>query len=423
MFTNALNVKEYFCIVSENKTLIGKFLSALGFNRVKYSSIGSWNDLSRWRSMLVGHNSAKVQVNELNTQSIPAYWRAIAIISEQIASLPISVYRKDSEGNISEATTHPLYKLLRFRPSPLYDSFVFMETVVRQLLLRGHSYVRPIRDSRGALIELRIIESQPIDIFEVDNVWFYRFATIDKPLRWDEILHFKAYSIDGIQGQNPMAVFDETLGRAISEMKFASSYYGNGARISGVLESEHNLKPGQREIVETAWNKSYSGPDNLGKTAVLGYGFKYKPVGNKFDANDVSARRLTTEDISNITGVHPILLGNLERASFSNVEELNRIFVQFTLRTWCERIEREINTKLFSNREMGKVYVDFNLDGLLRGDTATRAKYYQALYNIRAINPNEVRARENMNGYDGGNAFGMPLASNSKENNNDNRTE
>ena len=123
---------------------------------------------------------------------------------------------------------------------------------------------------------------------------------------------------------------------------------------------------------------------------------------------------MTVEDISNITGV-PLPLLSSGNTPLNSLEVLNRLFVQYTLRAWCKRIESEFNTKLFSFSQTGTTFVRFNLDGLLRGDTKSRADYYTALYNIRAINPNEIRALENMNPYDGGDVFGMPLASNSTD--------
>ena len=113
-------------------------------------------------------------------------------------------------------------------------------------------------------------------------------------------------------------------------------------------------------------------------------------------------------------GVPPFLLANSD-PTFSNSETFNRLFVQYSLRTWCKRIEGEINSKLFRRAEMGRFFVRFNLDSLLRGDTNSRARYYQTMFNVRALSPNDIRALENMNPYEGGEEYGLPLASNTKE--------
>ena len=250
-------------------------------------------------------------------------------------------------------------------------------------------------------------------MFEMEGHWFYRFTNLNETLRFDEVIHLKAFTKDGIKGESTLKLLREVFGLGISQIDFAAGYYGNGAHLSGVLESDHKLTKEQAKVVIDTWNMQHSGPENFGKTGMLQAGFKYKPIsGNMQESQYIESRHLTVEDIANITGVHPILLANLEKATFSNVEELNRIFVQFTLRSWCKRIEAEFNSKLFSNSEQGRYFVRFNLDGLLRGDTKARTDYYKTMRLIGAMNPNEVRALENMNPYEGGNDYDKPLVSN-----------
>ena len=382
------------------------------FKRALYLNVGPLKNPDYWKGLLMGFNKSKVSVTETTAQSIPAYFRAITIIAEQLASLPFSIYEKTANG-VEEAISHPLYNLINFRPSPLYNSFDWREAFSRQLQLRGDSFIRIIRNgATGRVQELRIIEP-PVDMFEMEGQWFYRFTNLNKTLRFDEVIHLKAFTKDGIKGESTLKLLREVFGLGISQIDFAAGYYGNGAHLSGVLESDKSLTKEQAKVVIDTWNMQHSGPENFGKTGMLQAGFKYKPIsGNMQESQYIESRHLTVEDIANITGVHPILLANLEKATFSNVEELNRIFVQFTLRTWCKRIEAEFNSKLFSNSEQGRYFVRFNLDGLLRGDTKARTDYYKTMRLIGAMNPNEVRALENMNPYEGGNDYDKPLVSN-----------
>lgn len=385
------------------------------FKRALYLNVGPLKNPDYWKGMLMGFNKSKANVNEKTAQSIPAYFRAITIIAEQIASLPFSIYEK-TDGGVKEATSHPLYNLINFRPSPLYNSFDFKEAFVRQLQLRGDSFIQIIRNgATGRVQEFRIIDP-PVDMFEMEGQWYYRFSNINKTLRHDEVIHLKAFTKDGIKGESTLKILREVFGLGISQIDFAAGYYGNGAHLSGVLESDKSLTKDQAKVVIDTWNMQHTGPENFGKTGLLQSGFKYKPIsGNMQESQYIESRRLTVEDISNITGVNPILLGNLERATFSNVEELNRIFVQFTLRSWCKRIEAEFNSKLFTDQDQGRYFVRFNLDGLLRGDTKARTEYYKAMRLIDAISPNEIRSLENMNPREGGDKFGLPLVSNTKE--------
>ncbi len=143
--------------------------------------------------------------------------------------------------------------------------------------------------------------------------------------------------------------------------------------------------------------------DKMGQVGMLPIGVKYVKLGDSLNENQLNeSRARTTEDISNMTGVHPILLGAMDSATFSNVEELNRVFVQFTLRSFIKIIEDEFNTKAISKSERDTVRVRFNTAGLLRGDTSARADYYMKMRTTQSMSPNEIRALENMNSYDGG---------------------
>jgi HK97 family phage portal protein len=384
-----------------------------------YSNIGPAKDWSTWQTVLFSASRAKVAVNWKTSQSIPAYFRAVTILSEQIASLPVSVYTKDAEGNITEAENHPLYPLINFRPDPNLDKFTFFETLVRQLFTGsskykgGNALIHVMRDSTGAIDRLHLI-TEDWDQFKVNGEYFYYIAEHGTNIPASDIIHLRMYSEDGIVGKSVIDYQQDTLGRGIAEIQHGANFYGNGAQIGGVLETDQALSKEQRDIVEESWNRKYQGAENSGKTALLSNGVKYRQTGKAVDQNDINARKLTITDISNITGVPVTLLGQTE--TFNNSELLNRMFVQYTLRSWTKRIESEFNSKLFPRSQWGKTFVKFDLDGLLQGDTDSRARLYQTMYNIRALNPNEIRKKEGLNGYEGGDEYGMPLASNSKEN-------
>tara|TARA_S200002703_G_scaffold157941_1_gene167050 strand:+ start:930 stop:2144 length:1215 start_codon:yes stop_codon:yes gene_type:complete len=389
------------------------------FRAAIYSNIGPAKDWSTWQTVLFSASRAKVAVNWKTSQSIPAYFRAVTILSEQIASLPVSVYTKDAEGNITEAENHPLYPLINFRPDPNLDKFTFFETLVRQLFTGsskykgGNALIHVMRDSSGAIDRLHLI-TEDWDQFKVNGEYFYYIAEHGTNIPASDIIHLRMYSEDGIVGKSVIDYQQDTLGRGIAEIQHGANFYGNGAQIGGVLETDQALSKEQRDIVEESWNRKYQGAENSGKTALLSNGVKYRQTGKAVDQNDINARKLTITDISNITGVPVTLLGQTE--TFNNSELLNRMFVQYTLRSWTKRIESEFNSKLFPRSQWGKTFVKFDLDGLLQGDTDSRARLYQTMYNIRALNPNEIRKKEGLNGYEGGDEYGMPLASNSKEN-------
>lgn len=397
----------------ENKSFLNRLNPANWFKRATYTNLGPLKNPQWWSGLLQGFNKSKIAVNKTSSQSIPAYFRAININGEQVASLPVGVYRRQSDGTVVEETSHPLARLLNTRPHPLYNKFDFFDTLIRLWMLNGQAFVYAMRDTFGNLSRLQILEGTP-DIFEVEGTFFYKFTGIDRPLQFDDVWHFKSYSLNGVTGSSPLSIFSETLGRGIAEIEYASSYYGNGAHLSGLLIPQTKMTKEQQQQAVESFNRGQSGPDKIGKVGILPFQIEYKELGhNLTDSSYIQSRKLTVDDIANITGVHPILLANMDSATFSNVEELNRTFVQYTLRAWCKRIENEVNSKAFgANSE--QYFIRFNLDGMLRGDSEARSKLYQALYNMQAISPNEVRKLENMNGYDGGDQYGMPLASNIK---------
>jgi HK97 family phage portal protein len=386
-----------------------------GEKRYSVETVTSSDKFSAWKQLLVswGVNDDLI-LDEKTAQSIPAFNRAIEIIATQIASLPISIYRSEDNGNRQEAKDHPLYQLLKFRPHPLYNSGDFRAAIIRILILRGNCFVRVV-GSRGGIKMLEIIDERTADIVKVGTNYFYKFSDINETLSADEVLHFKINSMDGISGQSTLDLFKDCLERAQAEIRLGKMYYTKGGQVGGVLAPDQPMDVKQFEQARAAWNRTNIGMDKMGQVGMLPIGVKYVKLGDSLNENQLNeSRARTTEDISNMTGVHPILLGAMDSATFSNVEELNRVFVQFTLRSFIKIIEDEFNTKAISKSERDTVRVRFNTAGLLRGDTSARADYYMKMRITHAMSPNEIRALENMNSYEGGDRYDLPLASNIK---------
>ena len=350
----------------------------------------------------------EVPVSETNAQSIPALFRALNIVAEQIASLPWGVYRKDNDGT-NEVTTHPLHKLVSFRPHPLYNTFEFRETIIRQVMLRGEAFVQVHRTEAGSISELEILP-KALDIYRSKTgQYFYKFT--DRTIGIGDVLHFKAYSLDGIRGVSPILVLAKALGLGQAQISHAYNYYMSGTATSGLLNPDAPMKPEQVDEALKYWNMYNTGAKNAGGVGILPYGVKYQALTNNLkDSEYVASRQATVEDIANMTGVPLDLLNSGDKAStYASAEQRMRQFVLFTLRTWCKRIEEEMNSKLFPPREMGKIFVRFNLDGLLRGDTEARAQFYNVLLTNGVLTRNEVRDLEGRNPIPGGDEPLTPL--------------
>lgn len=385
------------------------------------SNIGPAKDWTLWRSLFDVFSGQDIAINRKSVLYIPAYWRAVDLIATQVAALPFNVYTSNSAGEVTEARRDPVWKLLNFRPSDKYDYFSFMEAIIRIMLTgtegykAGNCLIGIRKDGRGAVVSLEIIHDafQIVELETGGIVYVINGVGINS----GDIIHLKAWTTDALTGGDLITAQQMTFQRGINEIKSFSDFYRRGANVSGILETDSPLSPTQRRETEDGWNRTYSGPENTGKTALLSHGVKYKPIGRALAESDLAARKITVEDVANITGVPLPLLAVSQGVPMNNLEVLNRLFQQYTLRAWCKRIESEFNTKLFGFQPGSNMtFVRFNMEGLLRGDTASRANYYTSLYNIRAINPNEIRKLEGMNPYEGGDEFGQPLASNSQEN-------
>lgn len=361
---------------------------------------------------MAGQNRAKVAITADTVQSIPAFWRAVSIIAEQIASLPVSVYSVD-KGVITENTTHPLWRVLKVRPNQKCSRFDFFDTIVRQIFIFSAAYVWPVRDDRGAITSLEMLPI-PYDFTQVDGNLYYHFRLTKNErltLRWDEVLVFKAWSLDGMSGQAPMKILQDIFGGAIAQIQYGAAYFGNGTHVSGLLIPEQPMTPVQFQQAKEAWQAQSTGASAAGATTMLPFGVKYQAIASTLtDADFVAARNLTVQDVANITGVPVDLLNSGDKAStYASAEERTRQFVLFTLRVWAKRLEDEMNSKLFSARDQRTMYVRFNINSLLRGDMRARAEMYQTMLQNGVLTINEVRALEDFNPIDGGDELLVPM--------------
>ncbi len=356
------------------------------------------------------NNRSKVAVTEVKVMGIPAYFGAVRLVSEQIASFPFGMFKKDGRITV-EVVDHVTASTIA-NPSTILDRFQFMEQLIQQVFLRGNAYVVLKRRNNGDVISMKlIIKKQLPDIYELGDSTWYKFNE-GPAYRAEDVIHIKTFGLDGLYGLNPLYLFKETFGVSISQTEFIGSFFGNGAHLSGVLETEKVVTPTQEESILNSFNLNNTGPDKVGKVAMLQGGLKFKPISSDPKSSEyVAIRRASISDISNITGVPVPLLADLERATFSNIENLNQQFVDYVLRVWCKRIETQFNSKLFAY-DPAKYFVRFNMAALLRGDTATRSAYFIAAIQNRWMSPNEVRDMEGLNPVEGLDDYAHPLLQN-----------
>ena len=341
---------------------------------------------------------------------VAAVWSCVRVLSETIASLPISLYEKDSDNRKTIKSDSPLNNLVGEQPSPLFNSFMFFERIIVDLSMDGNFYAYIERNAGGLPIGLHPIKCDDVDIFIAPKgrgVYYYVTDRDDTyPIQGKvesiDMIHVKGLSFDGVVGKSPIVTAAETLGIAIALDKHAGSFFKNGAAIGGILKHPGTLKPETAKRLRESWGTKYSGAENAGKTAILeeGMEFQARSIPNN-QAQFIESRQYQISDICRIFRVPNHLVNDLSNATYSNIEAQQIDFVVHTITPWIKRIESELNSKLVPFNKRGKEYFKFNLTAILRGDSKARADYYRTLVNIGVMSPDEVRKLEDLNSIGG----------------------
>jgi len=354
-----------------------------------------------------GTNSGKT-VNERTAMQTTAVYACVRILAETIASLPLHVYQYTDRGK-EKALDHPIYYLLHDEPNPEMTSFVFRETLMSHLLLWGNAYAQIIRDGRGKVLALYPLlpDRMTVDRSTSGELFYeYRKDTGSVILRREDVLHIPGLGFDGLVGYSPIAMAKNAIGMAIATEEYGARFFANGASPGGVLEHPGVVKDPAR--IRESWNAVYQGSSNAHRVAVLEEGMKFQPIGIPPEqAQFLETRKFQTEEICRIFRVPPHLVSNLDRATFSNIENQSISFVVHTIRPWLVRLEQGMNKALFSQTEKGQYFVGFVVDGLLRGDYASRMQGYAIGIQNGFLSPNDVRTLENMNTIEHGDVYAM----------------
>lgn len=363
---------------------------------------------------LGGLAAAGVRVTPERAMQLSAVYACVQIISKTIASLPLIVYKERADGGKDRAPNHPLYEILHERPNSWQTSFEFIQMMQAQLLLRGNAYAQIVPGPRGAVDQLLPIHPDRVRVYRLsdpDGVLINRIQyevsmpNSGKPmiLTQEEMFHLRGLSSDGLVGRSVIQDYAfQTLGAAIAMQEYGSRFYANDASPSGVLTTPNKLEDKVRTSVVKSWHEAHSGA-NAHKTALLEQDLKFQPISiTNRDAQLLESRRFTVSDIARIFGVPPHKIGDLDRATFSNIEQQNIEFATDTIRPWCVCWEQRIAHDLIVEDEQDDYDAEFVMQGLLRGDTLSRFEAYQIALQNKIMVPNEVRALENLNPIDGG---------------------
>lgn len=354
----------------------------------------------------MGGSSAGKAVTERSAMQMTAVYACVRILSEAIAGLPLHVYRYKKDGGKEKAFDHPLYLLLHDEPNPEMSSFVFRETLMTHLLLWGNAYAQIIRNGKGEVVSLYPLMPNKMSVNrDTDGRLYYEYTRSSDEahtmkgttvrLSPSDVLHIPGLGFDGLVGYSPIAMAKNAIGLAIATEEYGSKFFANGAAPGGVLEHPGTLKDPDK--IRESWNKTFGGTANSGKVAVLEEGMKYSPISiSPEQAQFLETRKFQINEIARIFRVPPHMVGDLEKSSFSNIEQQSLEFVKYTLDPWVVRWEQSIQRTLLTYDEKKTYFVKFNVEGLLRGDYASRMNGYATARQNGWMSANDIRELENL---------------------------
>lgn len=367
----------------------------------------SFTDIEHWRQYYGRQSDSGERVSHETAVRLSSVYACTRIISQRIATLPLNLYRITDEGRES-AREHPLSRLIRVKPNAQMTAPVFWEAVVASILLQRGAFLEKRTNTVGKVSSIEFLHPLRTSLDLSRNE--YRYIEKLGGERWiprAKVVHIPAFTTDGIDGCSVIEYGLQAIGNALAADKAANKTFGNGLMPTTYFKYPKVLKDSQRtqarEAIETI-----AGATNAGKTAILEADMDVGTIGiNPRDAQLLESRQASAEEICSLFGVPPTMIGRGDKASSwaSSSEQLNLWFLNYTLMPWMRRIEAAIGDGFLTPAEQLEYYAEFNVEGMLRGDSAARREFYASAVQNGWMNRNHVARLENMPIFPGGEVY------------------
>ena len=378
------------------------------FNKLFHTNKASpKNTLSSTMSFLFGSTTAGKNVTERTAMQNTAVYACVRVLAESLATLPLHLYQLTDDGGKQRVNDHSLSFLLHDAPNPEMTSFIFRETMMNHLLLWGNAYAQIIRNGQGQITGLYPLMPDRMDVNRARNGELYYTYTRNYDdyqakdeskqvvLLNDEVLHIAVLGFDGLIGYSPIAMAKNAIGLSLAAEQYGSTFFKNDATPGGILEHPSVVKDPER--LRKSWQSQFSGPSGH-SIAVLEEGMTFHQLSIPPDqAQFLDTRKFQLNEIARIFRIPPHMIGDLERSTFSNIEQQSLEFVKYTLNPWCVRWEQAMNQQLLSKEEQGRYFIKFNVDGLMRGDYESRMNGYAIGRQNGWLSANDIRELEDLN--------------------------
>jgi len=352
-----------------------------------------------------------IYVTDESILALPPAWAAIAYIADGIASLKRGVFYRESHGDVTPDFASPVAQLFNGRPHPHYNTHVFIQTLTRNACF-GNGYARIYRDDNAKPLMLEIIPPEIVQlVFSNTGELFYWVSgtmydiSVNYYLPATDMIHIKGVTVTGEMGRKVSLVHRDSISVGIGSQQYSNTYMAKGATVGGIYSFPNVLSEKQYNALRKQIQENYSGTQNAGESLILDGGADFKPVqNNPQQAAVLDFRNLTTVDVSQIFKVPLHLLSQLDKSTFSNMEQQNQDFVIHCLQPWSLQIQEEFTTKLFTTSEVKnrRRFFAFDLSTMMMGDMAAQATFYASAIQNGWMTPNEVRGQKNLNKIDGG---------------------
>lgn len=349
-----------------------------------------------------GDSSAGVSVSHKTALQYTPFWAAVRIISGTLAALPFKVYARQADGGKTPRPDHRIYPLVHERPNEYVDWVTFAETRMAHVLCYGNGYAEIQRDGAGRPVALwPLLPNRTSRALAEDGTFYYkvRLASGEEvPLADANVLHVKGLGFDGYTGYDVVQYHKDTIGYGVAVKEYGARFFANNGNPGGVLEHPQHLSDSAYKRLKECWHEEHEGLSNAHRLQILEEGMKFNAIGVDPDkAQALEVQKWNVDDCSRIFQIPPHKLGSMEFSKYNNVEQLQLDFMCTTMLYWFRKWEQEINYKLFAPRERRNLFVEILADGMLRGNTEARTKYYAAGRQWGFLSINDIRAKENLN--------------------------
>ncbi len=337
-----------------------------------------------------------------NALTVSSFFAAVEKISNIVSSLPIKVIVAGEDGK-NEMKNHPVKMSLN---NGFISKFALFKAVVSRVILKGNAYIYIVRAADGTVTGLKLIDDVSVFYNERKNTLYYKSATIKRGnIEPCDMLHFKMWSNDGINGVSLLAYASRSLGISNASEDAAKSFFNNGLNVNGLLKSSVPINAKQRDEIRSAWNTAYNG--NGGGLVILPQNLDYEKLQlSPSDSQLLESRRFNISDIARFFSMDPVFIGGESSASYSNLESMKSSFYTNTIAPWIVMLEDELNKKLLKPSE-DKLEIIFDTVELLRADKAAQANYYKIMVDAGILSRNEVREQMGLSPFEGGDSHSI----------------